>query len=387
MQEEYDVVHGKKLRRGYTTGSTAAAAAAAAVEMLLSGQAVLHAGIRLPGGERAVFDIENIEITEGRVACSVTKDGGDDPDATTGLAIYAEASWRKSPGEQKIMLEAGEGVGRVTKPGLACAVGEPAINPVPRKMILENVGRILDSSRCETPVLIRISVPGGQEVAKKTFNPRLGILGGISILGTTGIVEPMSEKALIGSIHVEIDRCAAEDPERILIAPGNYGRTFCRETLGLDIGRSAQISNYVGESLDYIRYKGFSEVLLVGHAGKLVKIAAGVMNTHSSVADCRMEVIAAHAAALGASPRTVGELLECVTTEEAFRIVQEEEYYEALKRRILGRMLHHLRARLREEVRIEAVMFTSIGGEVIKSDGADRLIREIRQQQGVDSMT
>lgn len=202
MQEEYDVVHGKKLRRGYTTGSTAAAAAAAAVEMLLSGQAVLHAGIRLPGGERAVFDIENIEITEGRVVCSVTKDGGDDPDATTGLAIYAEASWRKSPGEQKIMLEAGEGVGRVTKPGLACAVGEPAINPVPRKMILENVERILDRSRCETPVLIRISVPGGQEVAKKTFNPRLGILGGISILGTTGIVEPMSEKALIGSIHV-----------------------------------------------------------------------------------------------------------------------------------------------------------------------------------------
>lgn len=150
---------------------------------------------------------------------------------------------------------------------------------------------------------VEISVPGGDEIAKKTYNPRLGIVGGISILGTSGVVDPMSEKALIDTIKVVVDRQHAKDPEHILIAPGNYGRDFCREELGLDIENAVPVSNYIGEALDYIRYKGFKKILFVGHTGKLIKTAAGIMNTHSSYADGRMEIIAVHSALWGAGQR------------------------------------------------------------------------------------
>lgn len=423
MREQYKLVNGKELRRGYTTGSTAAAAATAAVEMFLTGKAMPQAKIKLPDGSAAFFDIENIQISEKFAVCSVTKDGGDDPDATHGLKIFAKVEkYVPNPEDcfvyvnieenieigsshghydeeeqkelnfdiddglpipkkitgKKIVITRGEGVGISTKPGLAPGVGEPAINPTPRRMIILNTEKVLEKYNYPGKLEITISIPGGEEVAKKTFNPRLGIVGGISVLGSTGIVEPMSEKALIDTIHVDINSCFAEDSELILIAPGNYGRAFCIENLGLDIEHSAEISNYVGESLDYIKYKGFKRILFVGHTGKLVKLAAGVMNTHSSYADARMEVIASHGAALGAKPKQIEKILEATTTDEAFGILKDEPYYEALKIRIMDKALKHLRYRLKEAVDIEVVMFTTKGNEIIKSKGADKYIEEYR---------
>lgn len=365
--EKFTVKNGKALRFGYTTGSCATAAAAAATEMLLSGSRVERADITLPSGEKAVFAIEDIDMREDAVTCSVTKDGGDDPDATHGAKIFAKVKKR----EADILLIGGRGVGLVTAKGLQCKVGEPAINPVPRKMIRENARRILQSYSADCGLEITISVPDGAEIAQKTYNPRLGIVDGISILGTTGIVDPMSEKALVDTIKAVVDKQYAEDSENILISPGNYGREFCQEYLQLDIQRSVPVSNYIGEALDYIRYKGFKRILFVGHTGKLIKIAAGVMNTHSSYADCRMEVIGVHSAICGADPQTVGQIMNCVTTDEAFDLIKDMSYYEAVKNRILEKVLYHLRFRLKGAAEIEIVMFTSDKDHIIKSPGAD----------------
>ncbi|MGN0658060.1 MAG: cobalt-precorrin-5B (C(1))-methyltransferase CbiD [Emergencia sp.] len=372
--EKYTVKNGKKLRYGFTTGSCAAAAAAAAAQMLLTGSRIAGARINLPSGETADFIIEDAELKEGYARCAVIKDGGDDPDVTHGARICARAAYTA----EGITLKGGEGVGVVTAKGLQVPPGEPAINPVPRKMILENTARIMEKCGYDGGLEIEISVPGGEEIARKTYNPRLGIRGGISILGTTGIVDPMSEKALVDTIKAVIDRQYEEDPVHILIAPGNYGRDFCREYLRLDIERAVPVSNYIGEALDYIRYKGFQKILFVGHTGKLIKIAAGVMNTHSSCADCRMEIIGVHSALNGAAPETVRQIMDCITTDDAFDLIKDEPYYEAVKKSILDKVLYHLNYRLKSEAEIETIMFTTDRRHIIQSSGAADVMRYYR---------
>lgn len=388
--EKFTIKNGKKLKYGFTTGSCAAAAAAAAAAMLFSGQKVFQAEITLPSGEKVVLPVSETDADKDKVCCGVTKDGGDDPDATHGLKILACVSRNPiSSGtfaetRDEITLLGGRGVGIVTAKGLQCAVGEPAINPVPRRMIFENVQRIRSKyGKDGEPLYIEISAPGGEEIGRRTYNPRLGILGGISILGTTGIVDPMSEKALVDTIKTVIDKQYQENPKRILIAPGNYGRDFCRETLGLDIEKAVPVSNYIGEALDYIKYKGFEEILLVGHTGKLIKLAAGIMNTHSSYADGRMEVIGVHSAVCGASSATVKAITECITTDDAFDLIRTKPYYEAVKERILEKVLYHLNFRLKGKVRVETVLFTTDRSHIMKSSGADRLIETIRKDNSL----
>lgn len=368
---EYIVKNGKELRIGYTTGSCAAAAATAAAAILL-GREVSACKILLPSGEAASFQINNITKTPEQVSCSVTKDGGDDPDVTTGLEIFATV--RKTKDKGIITVDGGEGVGRVTAKGLRCPVGEAAINPTPRKMITENVKKLCSEVNYGAGLDVIISVPGGAEIAKKTYNERLGIIGGISILGTTGIVEPMSEKALVDTIKVVTDRQKLIDSENVLISPGNYGKDFCRENLGLDIDRAVQISNFVGESLDYIKYKGFKRILFVGHTGKLIKIAAGVMNTHSYNADARMEIIGVHSAMAGADAKTVNAIMKCISTDEAFDLISDKSYYDEVKRSILEKVMYHLRYRLKDMCEIEVIMFTSNRRHIIKSEGAEEML-------------
>lgn len=384
--EKFTVKNGKKLKYGFTTGSCAAAAAAAAAAMLFSGEKVSEAEVILPAGEKTTMQVSEIDIDKGTVCCTVIKDGGDDPDATHGAGISACVS--KEPissgtlaeTRDRITLLGGCGIGIITAKGLQCSVGEPAINPVPRQMIFENVQRIRRKyGKEEEPIYIEISVPCGAEIAKKTYNPRLGIVGGISILGTTGIVDPMSEKALVDTIKTVIDKQYQENPKRILIAPGNYGREFCREYLGLDIAKAVSISNYIGEALDYIKFKGFEEILLVGHTGKLIKLAAGIMNTHSSYADGRMEIIGMHSAVCGADCDTVKAIAECITTDEAFALIQEKNYYEEVKARILEKVLYHLHFRLKGQVKVETVLFTTDRNHIMKSPGADQLAEMIRK--------
>lgn len=287
-------------------------AAVAALFLLISGESLPAVQVRLPQGEQALISIQRWQRCTDSALCWVQKDGGDDPDVTHGAMICAQALLLNqmpeptaTPEERdcQVLVDGGEGVGRVTGPGLQIPAGYAAINPVPRKMIAQQVRAACQHLGCNKPVQVIVSVENGRELARKTFNPRLGIEGGISILGTTGIVEPMSEQALVETIHILVDKARLHNPNTILLAPGNYGKDYCLHQLGLDLEKGVKFSNFLGETLDYVKYRGFRQLLLVGHVGKLVKIAGGVMNTHSSVADCRMEILTAHAAMAGPARR------------------------------------------------------------------------------------
>ena len=369
----------KKLRSGFTTGSCAAAAAKAAAWMLLAGTEKSNISIITPKG--AAFDAEILEIkrTADSVKCAVRKDGGDDPDVTTGALIFAEVSLSDENG---IRLDGGEGVGRVTRPGLDQPVGEAAINSVPRAMIKQEVAQVAEAYGYDGGFDVIISVPGGDAIAARTFNPRLGIEGGISIIGTSGVVEPMSEQAILDTIRVELRQQKAEGCKAAFISPGNYGLDFMKETYGMDLDRSVKCSNYIGLTVDMIKELGFESMLLTGHAGKLVKVAGGIMNTHSREADCRMEIIAAAAAKEGADTGLILGILECLTTEEAFAKLREadSQLAERTAERLMSGILASLGRRSGGGLHIECIMYTKENGLIAASDGAEEMIRNNREQ-------
>ena len=311
--------------------------------------------------------------------CAVRKDGGDDPDVTTGALIYAEVRLSDDDG---VRLDGGEGVGRVTRPGLDQPVGEAAINSVPRAMIKQGVAEVAEACGYDGGFDVVISVPGGEEIAARTFNPRLGIEGGISIIGTSGVVEPMSEKAILDTIRVELRQQKAEGSKVAFTSPGNYGLDFMKENYDMDLDRSVKCSNFIGLTVDMIKELGFEGMLLTGHAGKLVKIAGGIMNTHSREADCRMEIIAAAAAKEGADTELILEILDCLTTEEAFARLREADG--ALAERTSGRLMDGILASLQRRsgggISIECIMYTKENGLIAASDGAEKMIRDNREQ-------
>lgn len=345
------VKSGKKLRLGYTTGTCATVAAMAALKTLLTKQKFDAISIILPNGEKHSLPIAETISQENSATCCVIKDAGDDPDITDRLKIYAEVILTESG----FCLKGGLGIGVVTAKGLKIPIGEPAINPVPRKMIEHNLAVICKELNYSGGIQLTISAPAGVELAKKTFNPRLGIVGGISILGTSGIVEPMSESALVETIKLLIDKQFNQNSDYIVITPGNYGRDFAKNTLGIDLDKAVKYSNFLGETLDYIKYKGFKKVLLIGHVGKLVKVAGGIMNTHSSVADCRMEIVAAHAGMLGCSTELINKIMACLTTDALLDLLDENPI-QNLWENIGEKILFHLNNRL-DRVSVEVVMF------------------------------
>lgn len=372
--EEYVVKGGKRLRLGYTTGSCAAAAAKAAAYMLLTGRRLDRVEFSTPGGIRLTLPVEEIRTEAGSASCAVRKDGGDDPDVTTGTLIFASVSRRDEPG---VAIDGGPGVGRVTKPGLDQPVGAAAINSVPRRMIREGVEEVRRLAEDGGGLSVVISVPGGEELAKKTFNPRLGIVGGISIIGTTGIVEPMSERAIIETIRVELRQRRESGAAYALLTPGNYGSDFIRDGLGIDPAIAVQTSNFIGDAIDICRELGFRGALLAGHVGKLVKLAGGMLNTHSQYGDCRMELIAAHAAAEGLAAARIGEVLQCVSCDDALRVLREAGLRERTMERLMGRIAFHLRARAGEAMETGAITFSKVYGELCRTANAKALIRKI----------
>ncbi len=314
----------KKLRRGWTTGSCAAAAARAAARLLFAGERVPEVRLRTPGGSLLTLPVEELFCRGDTASCGVRKDAGDDPDVTHGLVIFADLNLRERGGEGlRITLAAGEGVGTITLPGLEQPVGEAAINRVPRQMILEGVREEAERAGFSGAVSVSIRVPGGESAAERTFNPRLGILGGISILGTTGIVEPMSEEALVATIRAELSVLAAAGERGVILTPGNYGRDFLREMEGIPDRLAVKCGNFLGEALAAALELGFCRILLVGHLGKLVKLAGGMLNTHSRYGDCRLELLAAHAALLGAGREVIQELMAAPTTVRGAEVLRE----------------------------------------------------------------
>lgn len=369
--EHYINVGQKRLRCGYTTGTCAAAAAHAAACKLLHGQAPAAVLIETPAGIDAVVEVEELSCGKDWACAGVRKDGGDDPDITDGALVLARVSLADAPG---IEVDGGTGVGRVTRAGLDQPIGAAAVNSVPRQMIVKEVLAISRDCDYDGGLRVEISIPAGVELAKRTFNPRLGIEGGLSVLGTSGIVKPMSEDALIASVELELRQRHAEGAADILLCPGNYGYDFARDELALDLKRGVQCSNYLGAALDYACQLGFSSILFVAHIGKMIKVASGVMNTHSRMADARLETMAAHAALCGGSQELIAQVMASVTTDEAIAYLKQAGLLEATMASVMDAVAKHLRHRVGEGLQIEAVTFSKEHGLLGKTQGADRLI-------------
>lgn len=373
--KEYVVKEGKELKFGFTTGSCAAATTKAAAMILLSGELQEQVVLKTPKGITLNLELHNIDINEDRVSCKVIKDAGDDPDVTHGMKISSTVS--KIP--NGIVIDGGEGVGRVTKAGLPCSVGEAAINPIPRKMITEALLAMAERYNYEGGFKVIISAEGGEEIAKKTFNPRLGIVGGISILGTSGIVEPMSERALIETIQAEINSRTANGEDRLLICPGNYGRDFALSEFGIDLETGIKCSNYIGEALDYAVYKGVKQFMIIGHAGKISKLAAGIMNTHSKVADGRKEIFAAHSAMAGATKEQIVKIMQATTTDEIDCFLDEINLNEEVWKTVMEKIVENLRYRVGNQGEVEVMTFTNKGRYIHMTNGARDLIKELEE--------
>lgn len=368
--DEFTVHDGKKLRLGYTTGTCAAIAAGAAAERLLCGEAPAFYKITTPSGREVVAEV--ILIDGG---CAVRKDGGDDIDATDGALICA----RVNKTAEGFSVTGGEGIGKVTKQGLDQPVGEWAINSVPRRMIMQQLQRAAEKKHYTGGLSARIFVPEGEKIALKTYNPRMGIVGGISILGTSGIVEPMSTAALVETIRIEARSLRAEGRTVLPLTLGNFGDRFVNGKLPFSSEDCVTCSNYIGEALDIAAELGFSQVLLIGHLGKLVKLGAGIMNTHSANADGRMEVLITCGVLAGLPSETLALLVECATVDAALDLIPENK-----RGKVLDIFIHraedYLTARVRGSFEVAALMFSDKHKIILKTSNADSIIERIAEE-------
>jgi cobalt-precorrin-5B (C1)-methyltransferase len=352
------------LKRGYTTGTCAAAAAKAAAEALLGGaREGSDVAVRTPQGTVLRLMTEDLRCDGSGASCAVRKDAGDDPDVTHGVLVYARVEKRGDPGD--VALFGGEGVGQVTLPGLDAPVGGPAINSVPRAMIRENLREVCARYGYGGGIAVTISIPGGAELARRTFNPSLGVIGGLSILGTTGIVEPMSDRGLLGTIKAELSVRRAMGETRAVITPGNYGIRFLSGWEGA--GKWEKIppvkcGNFIGDTLDMAGDAGFGELLVAGHIGKLIKLAVGAFNTHSKYGDGRLEILTAYAGTAGADRPLMESLMACATTDHALALLESAGLWEAVFSRVREAVQSRLDRRACGTLSVGAAFFSSARG-------------------------
>lgn len=376
MLEKYIYRGKEKLRCGYTTGSCAAAAAKAAAKMLLTGNKISSIGIMTPKGIALDLDVYNCLIENEWSQCSVIKDSGDDPDITNGIGIFAKAEKILSG----IEISGGEGIGIVTAKGLDQPLGAAAINSVPRKMIKDAVREISEEYDYYGGFKITISVPGGKELACKTYNPRMGIEGGISIIGTSGIVEPMSSTALVETIRMEERVRKAEGLKSLLLTIGNYSEDFLTEKMPYISDMGVKCSNFIGEAIDAGLEYGFENILIVGHIGKLVKLGAGIMNTHSAQADGRMDVLVTCGVLAGADIRILQKIPECVTVDAAIEILQNAGILERVSEILMKKTEFYINAKVKNAVKIGVLMFSNKYGVIGQTSCAEELIRQITEE-------
>ncbi len=368
------------LRCGYTTGTCAAAATKAAAYLLLTGQAPEQVAIKTPKGPEIIIDIAETSRQEsdaGPVSalCAVKKDSGDDPDITNGILVYAEVR-PESSGE--ILIDGGFGVGRVTKPGLDQPVGMAAINSTPRRMIAQALREACEAAGYNGGLSVIISIPQGEALAARTFNPRLGISGGLSILGTSGIVEPMSDSALIDTIRVELRVLAAAGQRSVILTPGNYGESFLLDRLSPAFADTIiKCSNFAGDSIAAAVECGFRRILLAGHIGKLVKLAIGLMNTHSRYGDGRLETLVTCALKAGGDLPLLRQIADCATTEAALALLEEAGLMPGVAADLKERIAFYLGRQVPADVEIGFICFTGAGSfrPLFESDNAAQLLK------------
>ncbi len=374
---------GMSMRYGFTTGSCSAAAAKAAAYMLLTGKEKTQITIMTPKGIPYEAELVSVNRGEDAVSCAVKKDSGDDPDITNGTLIFAEVavvSQESVPEEGQVQILGGEGVGTVTKPGLDQPVGSAAINHVPREMITEEVTEICRLTDFEGGLRVTISVPEGEELAKRTFNPRLGIEGGISILGTSGIVEPMSSQALLDTIYVELRQKKEEGYPVAMVSPGNYGLEFMRRTYGYDLDESVKCSNFIGDTIDMAAELGFTKMLLTGHIGKLIKLSGGIMNTHSREGDCRMELLAAAALRSDVPTEKVRRILDCVTTEDAIKLLTDTDRLTAVMEYIMKQIRFYVERRAADRMETACIVYSNEFGELGRYGRVEEFLRLVAEK-------
>ena len=433
--EEYVIKNQKKLRLGITTGTCSAAAAQAAAMKLLLGVESHAVSLRTPKGMTVSVPVYLLEADDRKASYKVIKDSGDDPDVTNGTDVCvtveyerqsagtdvdgsAETRENKKPDESEktgndtetdgrveagiqssehgiqdkscafksesypyLTLDGGNGIGRVTKEGLEQAVGQAAINRVPRQMIFAAVADVCEKANVTEPLHITVWMPEGETLAKRTFNPKLGIEGGLSVLGTSGILEPMSEQAIVATIETEIRQLHAVGEEKILVTPGNYGQAYASEYLGLDLTKSVKSSNYIGDTIDLAISYGMKDFLLVGNIGKLVKLAAGIFNTHSKVADGRGEIFAVHAAMAGADAKVVQEIYDCINTDRMLDVLEREGLWEIVMQSILAAIEKHVAGRVGDTMRFAVVVFSEKYGYLGQTSDADMVLDVFRGKQ------
>ena len=378
MTDQYITKDGKKLRCGYTTGSCAAAAAKAAAVMLLTKERMESVFLVTPLGIGLTLKLQEITVSDNAVTCGVIKDSGDDPDVTDKITVYARVE--KNGEKGLIRIDGGEGIGRVTKPGLDQPVGAAAINSTPRGMIAESLCNVCEDCGYGGGLNVTISAPAGAELAKKTFNPRLGITGGISILGTTGIVEPMSDDAVIETIRAELHLRRAAGKSIVLLTPGNYGAAFIESELHLDPEIAVITSNFIGDAFTLAQETGFSGALLVGHIGKLCKLAGGVFNTHSRYGDCRAEIFAAHAGKCGASTEVIGRIMDSAVTDDMLTILDGAGLRESVMASMTRKTEEQLEQRRFGAITVGAITFSKVYGVLGATAHADALLKKIREE-------
>ena len=367
----------KQLRCGYTTGTCAALAAAGAAWMLLRGSCPELLSLVTPKGIPVTVQPLRCTGDDSLAVCAVVKDAGDVADVTDGMEVVAQV--RPIPGEE-IVIDGGPGVGRVTRPGLDQPVGRAAINHVPRQMIESALRAEAEAAGYPGGFGVTISIQGGEEVARRTFNPHIGVEGGLSVLGTSGIVEPMSQQAILDTIQLEMDQAALANPRQLILAPGNYGLDYLRdaypEFAGIPV---VKISNFIGDTLDMAATAGFKEVLLVGHVGKLCKLAGGIMNTHSHTADCRTELFCAHAALCGADRALCARLMDAATTDACLDLLDQAQLRVPVLESLLAAIQLHLDRRAAGTFRVGAVLFSNQHGPLGTTQTAKELLEQWKQ--------
>lgn len=364
----------KILRFGYTTGTCAAAAAKGAAMALVTGSIPSSVKIDTPKGIQLDLEVSG-KKEKDQVTCTVIKFSGDDPDVTDGMPVCAMV---KFSSDGLIHVDGGEGVGRVTKPGLSQKIGEAAINPVPKKMILEALNQVKDSFGIEKGFDAEIILPMGKELARRTFNPRLGIEGGLSILGTSGIVEPMSEDAIIESIRLELKQKRSQGKTDVIITPGNYGADFVKGLIDIKDEEIVKCSNYVGLTIDMLCRLKFERVLFIAHIGKFIKVAGGIMNTHSREADSRMEILSSLALQAGLERKKALDILSCINTDDGIQILKDAGLLNKTME-LAGRKIEfYINNRSYGQFKTGIIIFSNRHGILDINDAAKELIEEYR---------
>jgi len=354
----------KKSKFGYTTGSCAAAGAYSALYYLKFGEKLSYVEIENLKGDKLIIPIEKIEKIGNKVRAVVIKDAGEDIDITNGIEIFVDVELKKlDTSEKKVIIKGGKGVGIVTKDGLQVKKGEPAINPKPKEMIKNNLLKLLDDGEIAEVV---ISIPKGEELAKKTLNPKLGIVGGLSILGTTGIVRPMSNEAYMNSLVPQIDVALANGYKKLIFVPGNIGTRYAKKLLNAEDDEIIEVSNFWGFMLDKAKEKGVKEILVFGHAGKIIKLAGGIYNTHSKIADCRNEILTAYSALFIDDKDIIKKILYSNTTEEVIKILKEKGVLEEVFNYIAKRVVERLSERW-QGIKFECIIIDMKGNILGKS--------------------